>query len=256
LQKRLEFRVFFGRIRNPRSNAGKPRIERIRPWALPWSRFPTLYNVVGFIHERASYQVRGSPQGECPANVRKAGFGILCGIGANRVTEVTEKPATRKATMNDFESDLVRRQNARQGYIAWRMADLPSLYTNLMPLSCLANILIDAERAIRVQYREDQKMAATPWRRIGPACALLDYTGLDGIQKLTFGLENRPPAGFTDVIPKHGREGEVREELLEGTARYDLEESEKAAANADRPAMKIAGGDDENPAQLAKKSKK
>ena len=159
---------------------------------------------------------------------------------------MARKNAQRKAKMNDFEHDLVRRQNGRQGYIAWRMADLPAIYQNLMPLSFKVKTLKEAERAIRAQYRTDMKMAETPWRTIGPVCNLLDLSELTGVEKMTFSLENEPFAGFENVRPKPGRESEVTEELKAGTARWLADNPGKAAKiDGLQPPLKMTSDDDE-----------
>ena len=159
---------------------------------------------------------------------------------------IAKTNAQRKAKMNDFEHDLVRRQTGRQGYIAWRMADLPAIYQNLMPVSFKVKTLKEAERAIRAQYRIDMKMAETPWRTIGPVCNLLDLSDLSAVEKMTFSLENEPFGGFENVRPKPGRESEVTEELKAGTARWLADDPDKAATLSDvQPPMRMTSADGE-----------
>lgn len=96
-----------------------------------------------------------------------------------------------------------RAAQARQGYINWRMADLPVVYQTLMPYSYDTKSLWKAEQAIRRQYDEDQKLALSPWRRIGPACALLDHRNMTAQELLDFGCEISVPVGMEDQ-PKRG----------------------------------------------------
>lgn len=154
----------------------------------------------------------------------------------------------RKAAMNDFEHDLLRRQNGRQGYIAWRMSDLPPIYQNLMPVSYKVKTLREAERAIRAQYLEDLKMAETPWRTIGPVCKMLDLSELTATEKMAFGLENEPFAGFDNIRPRPGREKDLTEELKEGTRRWMAENPGRVQAENDfKPPLDMAQNDLDQP---------
>src|SRR5713101_7017885 len=114
--------------------------------------------------------------------------------------------------MDELDQELTRKQAARAGYIAWRMNDVPAIYHTLMPVSYDAAELWEAEKAIRRQYKIDVAFDKQPWKRIGQPCVWLDYSALDGVQKMTFGLECEPFAGLTD-LPKSGRDAEVRDIL-------------------------------------------
>lgn len=128
--------------------------------------------------------------------------------------EVMSQAGARRDFQAEYESGLImeegeRAVRSREGYIAWRMMDLPTVYHALVPYSCNAKELWDAERAVRAQYAEDLKYSASPWRRIGEPCHLLDLSDLSAEERMTFGLEVSVPAGQRDIA-KRGREDEVR----------------------------------------------
>ena len=108
----------------------------------------------------------------------------------------------------DFSTaDDARYAAAREGYIRWRMGDVPAVYLAMVPLSCCARELWIAERHIRQQMADDARMTAQPWRRIGEKCSLLDLSGLTTEESLEFGLEAAIPA-FCKDAPKSGREND------------------------------------------------
>jgi hypothetical protein len=104
----------------------------------------------------------------------------------------------------EADADSKRSIQARAAYIRWRMADLPVVYTELMPFTYCAATLLTAEKCIRAQVDEDLKHLASPWRRVGPAPALLNYEGMSAQEKLNFALEMDVPVGLADA-PKPGR---------------------------------------------------
>lgn len=111
-----------------------------------------------------------------------------------------EPTTTQEAReMHDFD----RRRAGRQSYIAWRMNDVPAVYQNLMPHSYQAKVLWEAEKAIRKQIEEDQKLLAGPWRRIGPVSNILDYEDMSSGDLLQFTIEAQVPVGMEDQ-PKPG----------------------------------------------------
>lgn len=122
-----------------------------------------------------------------------------------KVFRVQNRPFLKgDSPVNDKQHHLeVRERQARQGYINWRMLDLPSVYQDLMPYSCMAKELWEAENAIRKQYAIDQEAAKSPWRKIGPLCGMLDYTGMSGNKQLEFAIEVSIPIGMEDQ-PKPG----------------------------------------------------
>lgn len=150
--------------------------------------------------------------------------------------------------MDIFDGESTRDQAARAAYLRWRMNDLPAVYTAMMPASCDCKYLWHAERAIRRQFAEDQKLAASPWRRVGPPCLLLDKSDMTPEELIEFGLEIDVPVGMADV-PKPGferhpevlaaieaaeqtperRKARARSELLERMKTMTAEERETAA---------------------------
>lgn len=101
---------------------------------------------------------------------------------------------------------------ARASYITWRMRDLPSIYSQLMPPTYNAKVLWEAERCIRAQFEFDQKHVANPWKQLGPPCQLLDFHDMKPMEKIQFGLECTVPLGLNDA-PKPGREDELADEI-------------------------------------------
>lgn len=110
------------------------------------------------------------------------------------------------------EADVKRCFAAREGYIKWRMADVPAIYTSLMPVTACAKILWFAEQRIREQIETDQRHLANHWRQLGPRCNFLDFSGFTPEERIAFGLEVHLPAGATDV-PKPDHFEELREEF-------------------------------------------
>lgn len=102
----------------------------------------------------------------------------------------------------DELQDARRAGAARQSYIVWRMQDLPSVYTDLMPFTPDVAELWVAEKNIRRQYEEDQKLAASPWRVIGPKPHLLDYSNLKGRDLFTFAIECEPMMLMPGVVKR------------------------------------------------------
>lgn len=96
-----------------------------------------------------------------------------------------------------------RAEAARASYLTWRMADVPAVYQNLMPFSFDALTLWKAEKAIRAQMDEDQKLIASPWRRLGPPSAILNTDSMSALEKIEFSLEAGIPIGMEDQ-PKRG----------------------------------------------------
>jgi hypothetical protein len=101
-----------------------------------------------------------------------------------------------------------RSDAGRAAYINWRMRDVPSIYSKLMPPTYDAKILIQAEAMIRMQIEEDQKHLSSPWRQIGLQCTILDFSGMTSKEQLEFACEVQIPVGFPDAV-KPGREAEV-----------------------------------------------
>jgi hypothetical protein len=97
-----------------------------------------------------------------------------------------------------------RERLARDSYIAWRMQDVPAIYRDLMPFSYDAKELWQAEKSIRAQLVEDQKLLASPWRRLGPPSTVLDDSNMTAHELLVFAVEVSIPIGHRD-IPKSGR---------------------------------------------------
>lgn len=93
-----------------------------------------------------------------------------------------------------------RAEAARASYIRWRMADLPGVYTNLMPPTYNAKVLWEAERSIRFQYLQDLLASKSPWRKVGPACGLLDTTGMTPEELIEFGSDVSVPVGMPDAV--------------------------------------------------------
>lgn len=129
--------------------------------------------------------------------------------------------------MDEFDHDLMRKQLARQGYINWRMRDLPAIYQNLMPVSFKGGELWAAEKAIRSQYEADQAAAVEMTERpIGPACNLIDYRDMSAHDKITFSLEVSKPKSRDQLTPGEAASAE--------SITNDVETLQK------RPALKIA----------------
>lgn len=114
--------------------------------------------------------------------------------------------------MDFIDAELARAQAARDGFICWRMADVPSIYGGLMPLTYNAKTLWEAEKVIRRQLASDIEFAGQPWRRVGPDCKILDLSELTTQELMQFGLEVSVPLGHRDV-PKPGRHEEVENEV-------------------------------------------
>ena len=111
-----------------------------------------------------------------------------------------------------IDPDLQRKLAAREGYIAWRMQDVPPIYRTLLPVSYRVDELWAAERSIRGMYADDMAYIEDPWRRVGPPCGILDSSGLTGTELMSFGLEVSVPVGL-EHIPKRGREDELADEI-------------------------------------------
>jgi hypothetical protein len=108
----------------------------------------------------------------------------------------------RKEAMTEdaaFHEDL-RSRVARQQYMDRRMGDVPSLYRNLMPFSYKLRVLWEAEKAVRRQLEADLQFCASPWRRIGPPCNLLDNEGVTGYELLEIGLGESISVGMPDAV--------------------------------------------------------
>lgn len=150
--------------------------------------------------------------------------------------------------MDFAEHELLRCQAARQGYIAWRMQDLPSVYQQLLPLSYTTKLLWEAERAIRAQYKADQEFGARPWWHIGPPCRLLDHSGMTGTELIQFDLEITAVTGMPAVVkPGHHDHPEVKaaeERLPEQPVTHrrplEWEQMRKLVAEAKAPEEKEA----------------
>jgi hypothetical protein len=90
--------------------------------------------------------------------------------------------------MQQIDQELTRANTARVAYIAWRMADVPGLYQNLMPVTYSLRELYIAERQIRAQLAADLKwLATTPAQRSGIApWAMLDDDDFKGADREEF----------------------------------------------------------------------
>jgi hypothetical protein len=148
--------------------------------------------------------------------------------------------------MDLMEHERARAQAARQGWIAWRMADLPAVYQNLMPVTYDAVELWEAEEAIRRQVAADLKLLQSPWCRIGPECSLIDWGDMDSDTRIKIGLRSSIPVGFRDR-PKdeclHHPEVEAAREQARQTPEYqaamakvnawnELQDAERAMSDA------------------------
>ena len=144
------------------------------------------------------------------------------------------------------QHDLERAQKGRAGFIAWRMGDIPAIYHALVPVSYNAAELLNAEQAVRSQYEHDVAFAASPWRRVGPPCCLLDYTGMTGREELEIALQMQVPLGLPDA-PKRGRWSDVPEAMkVMARDAVDADRKRRYAEEADRQAeqhelLKAAG---------------
>jgi len=98
-----------------------------------------------------------------------------------------------------FHEDL-RARVARQQYMDHRMGDVPSVYKNLMPFSYKLRVLWEAEKVIRRQLDDDLRFCASPWRRVGPPCNLLDHEGVTGCELIGIGLETSIATGMSDAV--------------------------------------------------------
>src|SRR5688500_18615700 len=106
-----------------------------------------------------------------------------------------------KRTLADTdEHDLARATAARLAFIRWRMGDVPTVYCALLPTTPHLKTLLLAERCIRQQIAEDQKLLASPWRKVGPDCAFFDQQDLTPDELIRIGCETTVAIGMPDAV--------------------------------------------------------
>lgn len=105
-------------------------------------------------------------------------------------------------TFQNEAHEALRAAAGRQAYIAWRMTDVPTVYTTLMPFTCDVKELWEAETALRKQMAEDSKLLASPWRIIGPQPAILERGNMEARDLITFGFEIQQELGLPGVVKK------------------------------------------------------
>ncbi len=155
---------------------------------------------------------------------------------------------SKRLSSDEMESDYEAHRTAlsREGYIKWRMGDVPAIYTAMMPPTYNAKYLWMAEKAIRQHMAEDQKLIDSPWRRVGPQPGTLTFSELTAAEKIEIAVEVECAPGLHDC-PKPGREDEVQGFIDEAQRRLPkrktMEErraEELAAINAKNPEL-LAG---------------
>ena len=88
---------------------------------------------------------------------------------------------------------------ARDGFISWRLRDVPAIYYALIPETTCCKSLWQAEQRVRAQLARDLELLARPFRQIGPSnFTMLDDSRMSSVELIAFGLEVGIPQGMED----------------------------------------------------------
>jgi hypothetical protein len=97
--------------------------------------------------------------------------------------------------------DLTRANVAREEWMKYRMGDLPPIYRAMLPPTADAKELLEAERAIRKMYTDDQETyAAKPWREVGPEPSMVDWSKIDAFHMDWLRAEITPIGTMPGVV--------------------------------------------------------
>lgn len=106
--------------------------------------------------------------------------------------------------------DQSRAVLARESYIRWRMNDVPAIYLAIMPTTSDLKALWEAEKCVRQQIADDQRLLASPWRKVGEGASVFDWQRMTAQDNIAFGMEISVEAGMPDAVkPGFGDHPEV-----------------------------------------------
>lgn len=99
--------------------------------------------------------------------------------------------------------EMHRANIACEEWKKYRMQDVSPAYLCMLPPSCDAKVLLEAEAAIRRMIERDAKAyLETPFRQPGPTPQMVDWTNVSPQDRMGVGFEAVPMLGMPGIVRK------------------------------------------------------